>query len=447
MDAFLSAASSAGAHALAALVSLEERALWVLASRAQARGAGAAAAPPAPPALLEQLLGALRRVRPLELASGLLSLAGSIVLLRLLRQWEAQEGQEGQDAAPTLLPPPPSAPPGAPPQAVALTALEASLLRACTIALPPLPAGADAFASVGGQEAALARLQEQAVLPLRSPALLAHSALLQAPSGVLLFGPPGTGKTLLARCLAQSTRARFLSLSASTLQNMYVGQSARLVTAAFSLARKIAPCIMFFDELDGLLPRRDGSSGLMSSHTHEFITSFLSAWEGVGSGGGGGGGGKWVLVVAASNRPGAIDAAALRRLPCQLEVALPDARGREDILRVLLRGERCEAGGGVAAALAALAEQAEGYSGSDLREVVKAAALLPVQEALEGGGAGAGGGKGGEEGEEGEEGSEGGAAAAEVRGITAGDLWLALDRVRPAEEKPMAYLKRTLGGR
>jgi SpoVK/Ycf46/Vps4 family AAA+-type ATPase len=113
-------------------------------------------------------------------------------------------------------------------------------------------------------------------------------------------------------------------------------------------------------------------------------------------------------------------------------VPLPDAPAREDILRVLLRGERVE--GGVAQELRGLAAQTEGYSGSDLREVVKAAALLPVQEALGAGGAGGGGGGGGGEG-------------AAVRALTAVDLMLALDRVRPAVEKPMEYLKKSQGGR
>ena len=430
MDALLSGLSSLSTGALSVAASLEDHALAVLASRALERAAPASSAPTSAAwsSQLERLERFIERARPLFFVAGsLLSFGLTLELFRFLRAQGAPPGQDG-DEAPTALPP---AAPGAPPQAVHLTPLEASLLRACSVALPPTRQRDDdpraAFASVGGLAAVLARLQEQAVLPLRCPGLLAHSALLQAPSGVLLYGPPGTGKTLLARCLAQSSRARFLSFSAATLQNMYVGQSARLVAAAFTLARKVAPCIMFFDELDGLIPRRDGSGGQMSSHAQEFIANFLSAWEGVGGGASGGGGGsKWVLVVAASNRPAAIDPAALRRLPCQLEVPLPDAPAREDILRVLLRGERVA--GGVARELRALAAQTEGYSGSDLREVVKAAALLPVQEALgEGGG-------GGEDG-------------AVVRELTAVDLMLALDRVRPAVDKPMEYLKRSQGGR
>ena len=303
--------------------------------------------------------------------------------------------------------------------ALKLTPMERGIYRACRVKLPAEASG-DAFAGVGGLEEAVARLREQAVLPLSSPRLLAHSRLLQAPSGVLLFGPPGTGKTLLASRLAQSTSATFLSLNPATLQNMYVGQSVRLTAAAFSLARKCAPCIMFFDEADGLLPRRDGG-GNISHHSTEFITNFLSCWEGLGAQEGGAAEGKWVLVVAASNRPWAMDAAALRRLPCQLEVPMPSAGARASILRALLAGERCEAAlleEGGDSRVAALTEH---FSGSDLRELVKTAALAPVREAI-------GAGKG-----------------ASVRPLGLVDLLKALDSVRPSGVKAAQYLAASRG--
>jgi hypothetical protein len=300
-----------------------------------------------------------------------------------------------------------------PDAALQLTSIEKEIYRSCKVQRPGDDkggsggGGATAFSCVGGLETAVARLVEQAVLPLSQPALLHHSKLLQAPSGVLLYGPPGTGKTLLASRLAVSTRATFLSLSPATLQNMYVGQSARLTAAAFSLARKLAPCILFFDEVDGLLPRRDLS--MMHAHQQEFITNFLSCWEGLGVQLGGTEENKWVLVVAATNRPQAIDTAALRRLPCQLEVPMPDAGARESILAALLAGERCEEG----LQLRGTAEQAVGFSGSDLRELVKTAALFPVREAIEEGGA--------------------------VRGLTDVDLFLAMQTVRPTGEVAKRY--------
>ena len=306
-------------------------------------------------------------------------------------------------------------------KALQLTPMERGIYRACRVKLPA-GAGKDAFSGVGGLDEAVARLQEQAVLPLSSPRLLAHSRLLQAPSGVLLFGPPGTGKTLLASRLAQSTSATFLSLNPATLQNMYVGQSVRLTAAAFSLARKCAPCIMFFDEADGILPRRDGG-GHISHHSTEFITNFLSCWEGLGAQEGGAAEGKWVLVVAASNRPWAMDSAALRRLPCQLEVPMPSAAARASILRVLLAGERCEEALLREGGDARVAVLTENFSGSDLRELVKTAALVPVREAI-----GAGGGKG-----------------ASVRPLGLVDLLHALGSVRPSGVKAAQYFTAAQG--
>jgi len=366
--------------------------------------------------------------RGVRLCTGLASL---YLALQFIQYMSSSSSPPGEDSGPSDTPTE-----VAPGVRARLTRLEASIFKTCSINLVGAKgAGAtDPFARVGGLEAVLTRLRQQAVLPLQQPHLLAHSELLQVPSGVLLYGPPGTGKTLLARCLAQSTKATFLSFSPSSLQNMYVGQSAKLVTAAFSLARKCAPCIMFFDELDGLLPKRDGMSA-MNPFAQEFIANFLSAWEGVGGAGGGsstgssagkgtgsgtGSGtgtsaGKWVLVVAASNRPWALDPAALRRLPCQVEVPLPNREERASILLVLLRGDRCAAG--LEEALGELAGETEGFSGSDLRELVKTAVLVPVQESL-GGGADA------------------------VRGITEADMFAALDSVRPAEEKSAQYLAR-----
>jgi len=259
---------------------------------------------------------------------------------------------------------------------VELTKLEAEVARGGLLDAADADAGAD-FCDVGGLDAQVALLREQVVLPLERPALTAHSRVLGAPTGVLLYGPPGSGKTLLARALARAARARFLALSPSQLQSKWVGDTVRLVAAAFSLARKVAPCIVFIDEIDGLLPSRD--RGALGHHTVELTTTFLKEWEGLAAGEGArAAAGAWVLVVGATNRPNDLDRAVLRRLPKQVEVPLPDAAGRASILRVLLRGERAAAGIDVAPA----AELAEGYSGSDLRELVRQAAWVPVREAV-----------------------------------------------------------------
>jgi len=242
------------------------------------------------------------------------------------------------------------------------------------------------FDSIGGLAGPIADLEELVILPLSHPELYSHSSLLQNASGVLLMGPPGTGKTLLAKAIARGTRATFLSVNVASLQSKWFGETPKIVEAIFSLAQKVSPCVVFVDEADGLLAAR---SDVDASHVNTMKTKFLEAWDGIKSiaaaakakreGGGEVVGRGWVLVVGATNKPWALDPAVLRRMPRQITVPLPDREGRRDILAKLLRGELVAEGlplGGVAAAT-------EGYSGSDLKELVKAAVLLPIRETRE----------------------------------------------------------------
>jgi SpoVK/Ycf46/Vps4 family AAA+-type ATPase len=205
---------------------------------------------------------------------------------------------------------------------------------------------------------------------------------------VLLYGPPGTGKTMLAKALAKESNACFINVRAAALQSKWFGDAQKLVTAVFTLAWKIQPCIIFIDEIDSLL-------GTRKSNEHEAVTSmkteFMALWDGFLTDNN-----ARVLVLAATNRPWDIDEAILRRLPRAFEVPLPDARQRHRILSVLLRGEdvdetlwadeeeeevdAAEQGGSV---LAEVAAATEGYSGSDLQDLCKQAALLPIHDLLE----------------------------------------------------------------
>ena len=212
--------------------------------------------------------------------------------------------------------------------------------------------------------------------------------------GVLLYGPPGTGKTMLAKALAKESNACFINVRAAALQSKWFGDAQKLVTAVFTLAWKIQPCIIFIDEIDSFL-------GTRKSNEHEAVTSmkteFMSLWDGFITDND-----ARVMVLAATNRPWDIDEAILRRLPRAFEVPLPDARQRQRILSVLLRGEdvdetlwadeeeeegeegdATEHGVGGGSVLAEIAAATEGYSGSDLQDLCKQAALLPIHDLLE----------------------------------------------------------------
>jgi len=344
----------------------------------------------------------------------------------------ASGGPEGGEPAPHGQPAHAGAGAGGAPSAASERIAQLRLSQHERALLPDLvwPEDVDAgVEDVGGLDAQLRELREQVLYPLSHPHLFAHSAVAQRPTGMLLHGPPGTGKTLLAKAIAKSTCAAFLNVNVARLQSKWFGETPKLVTALFSLARKLAPCVLFVDEIDGLLgTRREGSGGQGADATA--TTVFLQCWEGLRTSATAGDNGGWVLVIGATNRPDALDPAVMRRMPRRVRVGMPDARARADILRVLVRRERVDPAG---LDLVLVARRAEGFSGSDLREVVREAAMGPIRDlisAAEGAGAGAGGGGGGKPGL-----GAVASAAAEARCLTTADLLAALARVPPSGQR------------
>ncbi len=159
--------------------------------------------------------------------------------------------------------------------------------------------------------------------------------LLSHPSGLLLYGPPGCGKTLLAKSLAFTAGARFLCVKHSDLQRKYYGDTNLRVRGLFSLARKIQPCIIFVDEVDGLFRERysAGSGGEEHDASRDLKTEFMQLWDGISSKKS-----DKILVMGATNRPFDVDAAFLRRMPRSYFVGLPDVSARIYILQNLLQG-------------------------------------------------------------------------------------------------------------
>ncbi|KAJ4733575.1 P-loop containing nucleoside triphosphate hydrolases superfamily protein [Rhynchospora pubera] len=228
------------------------------------------------------------------------------------------------------------------------------------------------FDDIGALEDVKTTLDELVTLPMRRPELFSHGNLLRPCKGILLFGPPGTGKTLLAKALATEAGANFISITGSTLTSKWFGDAEKLTKALFSFASRLAPVIIFVDEVDSLLGARGGA--FEHEATRRMRNEFMAAWDGLRSKDT-----QRILILAATNRPFDLDDAVIRRLPRRIYVDLPDAQNRMKILRIFLSKENLDPHFN----LEELANATEGYSGSDLKNLCIAAAYRPVQELLE----------------------------------------------------------------
>jgi SpoVK/Ycf46/Vps4 family AAA+-type ATPase len=234
------------------------------------------------------------------------------------------------------------------------------------------------FNSIGGLEDVKRSLYELVILPLVRPELFARGKLLQPAKGVLLFGPPGTGKTLLAKALAKESGACFINVRSSTLQSKWFGDAQKLVSAVFTLAWKLQPSIIFIDEIDSFLGTRKSGE---HEATSTMKTEFMTLWDGFNTDDN-----AQVMVLGATNRPWDVDEAILRRLPRAFEVGLPNKEQRAQVLGVTLKGENLEPGfitPDQSCPLWKIADETEGFSGSDLRDLCKQAAYGPVRDFLQ----------------------------------------------------------------
>ncbi|KAF7357333.1 AAA-domain-containing protein [Mycena sanguinolenta] len=189
--------------------------------------------------------------------------------------------------------------------------------------------------------------------------------------GVLLFGPPGTGKTMACRALAKECRARMLQLQSSHLQNCYVGETEKMIAGAFRLARRLGPCVMFIDELEGLFCKRDGSS---KPWHRAMVTEFTQEMDGLSTARTNQRAG--LVVVGATNRPQDLDSAVVRGLSRRILVDLPTLLQRKAIISRYLRDEKVDP----AIDVRKLASRTPLFSGSDLRHLVHCAALAALKE-------------------------------------------------------------------
>ncbi|PPD83253.1 hypothetical protein GOBAR_DD19821 [Gossypium barbadense] len=237
--------------------------------------------------------------------------------------------------------------------------------------IPPSDIGVS-FDDIGALENVKDTLKELVMLPLQRPELFCKGQLTKPSKGILLFGPPGTGKTMLAKAVATEAGANFINISMSSITSKWFGEGEKYVKAVFSLASKIAPSVIFVDEVDSMLGRREnpGEHEAMRKMKNEFMVN----WDGLRTKDK-----ERVLVLAATNRPFDLDEAVIRRLPRRLMVNLPDAPNREKILRVILAKEELSPN----VDLEAIANMTDGYSGSDLKNLCVTAAHCPIREILE----------------------------------------------------------------
>lgn len=222
---------------------------------------------------------------------------------------------------------------------------------------------------VGALEEVRAELVRSILQPIRAPKLHRRFGLDQ-PVGVLLYGPPGCGKTLVAKAISNQSGANFISIKGPELLNKFVGESERSVRMVFARGRASAPCVLFFDELDALAPRRGSDRANPSSE--RVVNQLLTELDGIE-------GRKDVYVMGATNRPDMIDPAMLRpgRLDKLLYVSLPSASQRESILRTHAR--RYPIGAGVDLQRLAQDARLEGFSGADLAALMREAALSALK--------------------------------------------------------------------
>lgn len=223
------------------------------------------------------------------------------------------------------------------------------------------------WADIGALSEIRDELVTAIVEPIKNPELYA-SVGITAPTGVLLWGPPGCGKTLLAKAVANESHANFISVKGPELLNKYVGESERAVRQVFVRARSSVPCVIFFDELDALVPRRDDT---LSEASARVVNTLLTELDGLGSTRQG------IYVIAATNRPDIIDPAMLRpgRLETLLFVNLPSALERAEILNTLVRNLSI----GFSDDLRRLAEDCEGFSGADLGSLLRRAGYSAIK--------------------------------------------------------------------
>jgi transitional endoplasmic reticulum ATPase len=243
--------------------------------------------------------------------------------------------------------------------------MEPSAMREVFVEVPDVK-----WDDIGGLLSIKQELQEAVEWPLKYQGVFAYADAIP-PKGILLYGPPGTGKTLIAKAAANESEANFISIKGPELLSKWVGESEKGVREVFRKARQAAPCIIFFDEVDAIAPRRGGGLGGDSHVTERLISQLLTELDGLEIL-------TNVVVIAATNRPDIIDAALLRpgRFDRLLYVPPPDRDSRLQILKIHTKKKPLAEDINIDN----LASHTEGYTGADIASLSSAAVMLALRE-------------------------------------------------------------------
>jgi transitional endoplasmic reticulum ATPase len=225
------------------------------------------------------------------------------------------------------------------------------------------------YEDIGGLAKEIREIREMIEVPLRHPELFSRLGI-NPPRGVLLYGPPGTGKTLIARAVAGETDANFISISGPEIVSKFYGESEQRLRQIFDEAAKTAPSIIFIDEIDSIAPKREEVSGDLERRV---VAQLLSLMDGLSSRG-------EVIVIAATNRPNALDPAIRRggRFDREVEIGIPNKNGRLEVLYVHTRGMPLDE----SLDLKEVADATHGFVGADLYALCKEAAMRTLERAL-----------------------------------------------------------------
>ncbi|MCX8194127.1 MAG: AAA family ATPase, partial [Candidatus Pacearchaeota archaeon] len=224
------------------------------------------------------------------------------------------------------------------------------------------------YEDIGGLDEEIKKIREMVELPLKHPEIFSRLGI-EPPKGVLLYGPPGTGKTLLAKAVATESEANFIQVKGPSLLSMWVGKSEEGVRKVFERAKQVAPCIIFFDEIDALASTRGREIG--THVTERVLNQLLAEMDGIEEL-------HDVVVIGATNRPDMLDSALLRpgRFDRIIGIYAPDRNEREAIFKVHTRNMPLAKDVNVKL----MAEKTEGYSGADIEAVCKEAGMLALRE-------------------------------------------------------------------